>query len=103
MRIVRLILLGSLAVGLVAGAALAGSHDDPIVVIDVGDPMDQRSIDYVVDVVQSERAHLYILKIDSPGRRRLSSRGSGRIRPSHTVVQRFLQATPTFVQPHPDR
>jgi len=67
MRIVRLILLGSLAVGLVAGAALAGSHDDPIVVIDVGDPMDQRSIDYVVDVVQSERAHLYILKIDSPG------------------------------------
>ncbi len=67
MRIVPLVLLASLLVGLSIGAASADSPDDPIVVIEVGDPMDQRSIDYVIDAIESEEAHLYILKIDSPG------------------------------------
>ncbi len=68
MRFLRLIPL-ALALGatLSTGVALAGSDDDPIVVIEVGDPMDQRSIDYVIDAIASKMAHLYILKIDSPG------------------------------------
>jgi membrane-bound serine protease (ClpP class) len=56
-----------LAAILSTGVVLAGSQDDPIVVIEVGDPMDQRSIDYVIDAMASHTAHLYILKIDSPG------------------------------------
>lgn len=47
--------------------AFAGTEDDPIVVIEVGDPMDQRLIDYVVDTIRTEKAHFYILMIDSPG------------------------------------
>lgn len=43
------------------------SGDDPIVVIEVGGPMDQRSIDYVDDTIRTGRAHAFILKIDSPG------------------------------------
>ncbi len=58
-----------LGVGAVAAEATvaAESTDDPIVVIDVSDPMDQLSIDYVIEAIESEPAYLYILKIDSPG------------------------------------
>ncbi len=66
----RFLLPGLLVVALVgvsASAAVGESADDPIVVIEVGDPMDQRLIDFVTEAIRSERAHLYILKIDSPG------------------------------------
>jgi len=68
MRRFLLIALVSLIAGaLAANVAFARSEDDPIVVIEVGDPMDQRSIDYVTDAIRTENAHMYILKIDSPG------------------------------------
>jgi membrane-bound serine protease (ClpP class) len=73
MRPLRLATLISLffvlGVGAVAAEATvaAESTDDPIVVIDVSDPMDQLSIDYVIEAIESEPAYLYILKIDSPG------------------------------------
>lgn len=69
-RCMRLFVFAVLALvfaGLSVESADAGTTDGPIVVIEVGDPMDQRSIDYVVDAITTEHAHIYILKIDSPG------------------------------------
>jgi len=68
-RLVRLLAFLLVTIGVVlSGVSLAQtSGDDPIVVIEVGDPMDQRSIDYVAGAITTERAHAYILKIDSPG------------------------------------
>ena len=95
MRIVRLVLFGSLFAGLFIGAASAGSPDDPIVVIEVGDPMDQRSIDYVVDAIESERAHLFILKIDSPGA------SSGDIAALYETVAESPAPVISWIGPHP--
>ncbi|MGI9665699.1 MAG: NfeD family protein [Acidimicrobiia bacterium] len=69
MRIPRLISLVLIAVSLLlGGAALAQNDADPIVVIEVADAMDQRSIDYVIAAIEQEQsAHAFILKIDSPG------------------------------------
>ena len=68
MRIVRMVGGLVLAIGvLLSGTALAQSGEDPIVIIEVGDPMDQRLIDYVVSTIGSEPAHAFVLKIDSPG------------------------------------
>lgn len=59
------LIVTSLAMG---GAALAQSDADSIVVIEVGDPMDQRTIDYVIAAIdQEDSAHAFILKLDSPG------------------------------------
>ncbi len=68
-RIVRLLTVVLLAAGLVlSGVALARTDgEDPIVVIEVGDPMDQRLIDYVAGVIAGERAHAFVLEVDSPG------------------------------------
>ena len=57
-----------LALGVVlSGSAMAQTEGDPIVIIEVGDPMDQRLIDYVASTIRSESAHAFVLKIDSPG------------------------------------
>jgi membrane-bound serine protease (ClpP class) len=48
-------------------AAMAHTGEDPIVVIEVSDPIDQRIIDYVVGALQADDVHAFILKIDSPG------------------------------------
>ena len=65
---VRLITGAVLALGvLLSGVALAQTGDEPIVIIEVGDPMDQRLIDYVISTIQTEPAHAFVLKIDSPG------------------------------------
>lgn len=68
-RFVRPLTLLLIVTGVVlSGVSIAQtSGDDPIVVIEVGDPMDQRSIDYVARAIDTERAHAFILKIDSPG------------------------------------
>ncbi|HSJ70483.1 MAG TPA: NfeD family protein [Acidimicrobiia bacterium] len=58
-----LIALGALT----GGVALAQADQDPIVVIEVGGPMDQRLIDFVVGAIGSEDAHAFVLKVDSPG------------------------------------
>jgi membrane-bound serine protease (ClpP class) len=52
---------------LLAVPAIGGPEDDPIVVIEVGDPMDQLSMDFVAETIKTEPAYMYILKIDSPG------------------------------------
>jgi membrane-bound serine protease (ClpP class) len=51
------------------GASLAAEGDDdaPIVVVDIGDPIDQRMIDFVVATLDERSAHAFVLEIDSPG------------------------------------
>lgn len=68
MLAVPLLALGML--GVLFGAAASaqdGEELEPIVVIEVGDPIDQRLIDYIVANLESEPAHAFILKINSPG------------------------------------
>ena len=48
-----------------AGAQEAGPG--PVVVADVRGPLDQRGIDFLVDVIRNEDAQLVVLKIDNPG------------------------------------
>ena len=73
MRLLRHVILVSLFLVLGVGAVTAEPSeaadptDDPIVVISISDPMDQLSIDYVIEAIESEPAYLYVLKIDSPG------------------------------------
>jgi membrane-bound serine protease (ClpP class) len=67
-RILRLGVIALLAAAtLLSGVAAAQELPDAVVVVEVGDPLDQRTIDYVTNVLESEPAHLFILKIDSPG------------------------------------
>lgn len=67
-RTIRLLLMCAAAVAAVFfGTAAAQSDTDPIVVIEVGGALDQRLIDSVTASIEAERAHAYILKIDSPG------------------------------------
>lgn len=68
MHIRRLFAVALVFAGVVAsGTSLAQTGEDPIVIVEVGGPMDQRAIDFVAGAIQSEEAHAYILKIDSPG------------------------------------
>ncbi|MEN8239657.1 MAG: NfeD family protein [Actinomycetota bacterium] len=53
---------------LVSGVAFGqGVGDDPIVIIEIDGPMDQRLIDYTRAALEDEVAHAFVLKIDSPG------------------------------------
>ena len=52
---------------LLAAPAIGGPQDDPIVVIEIGDPLDQLSMDFVAETIKAEPAYIYVLKIDSPG------------------------------------
>ena len=45
----------------------AQSDDLPIVVIDVRKPMDQRLMDFIVETISTTNAHLFVLRVDSPG------------------------------------
>ena len=70
MRIVRLVSVLAVLAGvfLVAGIGSAQAPiDDPIVIIEIDGPMDQRLIDYTRAALEGETAHAIILKIDSPG------------------------------------
>ncbi len=66
---IRLIMVGLLTAGvMVGGAAVAqDTAGDPIVVIELGDPIDQLAIDFVIGTIANNPAHMYVLKIDSPG------------------------------------
>lgn len=67
-RPLRFAAIVTIAAGVIlSGVSFAQSNADPIVVIEVGGPLDQRMIDYVIGAIDSENAHFYILKIDSPG------------------------------------
>jgi membrane-bound serine protease (ClpP class) len=69
MRVTRLLsVLLVLAAVLGSGVAFGQSAgNDPIVIIEIDGPMDQRLIDYTRAALESEAAHAFILKIDSPG------------------------------------
>ena len=69
MRLVRSVLVvGLMAAALVSGIAVAQTPEAPVVVIEVADPLDQRSLDFIVGSIEgAPDAHAYILKIDSPG------------------------------------
>ena len=69
MRIARLVsVVLVLAAVLVSGAAFGQADGpDPIVIIEIDGPMDQRVIDYTLATLEGEIAHAFILKIDSPG------------------------------------
>ena len=69
MRIFRLVsVLLVLVAVLVSGVAFGQTAgDDPIVIIEIEGPMDQRLIDYTLGALEGETAHAFILKIDSPG------------------------------------
>jgi membrane-bound serine protease (ClpP class) len=68
-RSFRILIVMSLAIGaaLSISTAFAQSEDDPVIVIEVSDPMDQREIDYVAESLRTPDAHAFILKINSPG------------------------------------
>ncbi len=48
-------------------SASAQSDDLPIVVIDVRNPMDQRLMDFIAETISTTDAHLFVLRVDSPG------------------------------------
>jgi membrane-bound serine protease (ClpP class) len=95
MRLALFPALVALSVTLVAGSALGASDDDPIVVIEVSDPMDQQSIDYVADAIRTEQAHLFILKIDSPGV------SSGDIAELYQTVLKARSPVVSWIGPNP--
>ncbi len=51
----------------VAPAAAQQTEAGPVAVADVRGPLDQRAIDFLVDVIRNEDAQLIVLKIDNPG------------------------------------
>lgn len=69
MRPTRIFTVALIAVGVLAGVsgAVAQTEEDPILVIEVSDPMDQREIDYVTDSLRTPNVHAFVLKINSPG------------------------------------
>jgi membrane-bound serine protease (ClpP class) len=52
---------------LTVSGAVAQSTKDPIVVIEVNDPIDQRVLDFIVSSLETPDAHAFVLKINSPG------------------------------------
>jgi membrane-bound serine protease (ClpP class) len=66
----RLFVFAFVAVAVLAAAPLLAQPDEssgPVVVADVRGPLDQRTIDYLRDAVETPGAHLVILQIDAPG------------------------------------
>ncbi len=68
-HLTRIAVLGLVVLGLLSAlaGAVAQDEDEPIVVVEVGDPIDQRVLDYIVDALATPDVHAFILKIDSPG------------------------------------
>lgn len=59
--------LGAAALALAGPVFAQGSDDEPVVVIDVRNPMDQRLMDFVAATLANTEAHLFVLQVDSPG------------------------------------
>ncbi|MCL1593521.1 MAG: hypothetical protein M3132_04110 [Actinomycetia bacterium] len=96
MRLSRFVSVFLVVIGVVmVGTAFAQSGEDPIVVIEVGDPLDQRTIDYVIAAIEGEVAHAYILKIDSPGV------SSGDLTPLFSAVVNASAPVISWVGPNP--
>ncbi len=66
-RLALFALLTGVGWSLVAASVAASGSDAPVVVIDVHNPIDQRLMDYLADVLRSTEAHLFVLQVDSPG------------------------------------
>ena len=60
-----LILVGALAS--ITPAAAQIDDAGAVVVADVRGPLDQRGLDFLVDVIRNEQAQLIVLKLDNPG------------------------------------
>jgi membrane-bound serine protease (ClpP class) len=48
-------------------SAVGDGSDEPVLVIEVSDPLDQRVIDYITESLRTADVHLFVLKINSPG------------------------------------
>jgi membrane-bound serine protease (ClpP class) len=73
-RTIRSMMLRSLGLVVVlvavfgpAASSAAQPDDLPVVVIDVRKPMDQRLMDFVGDTLTKTDAHLFVIRVDSPG------------------------------------
>lgn len=66
-RVSVLLFLGMALFVAAPASALQPGDELPVVVIDVSDPMDQRLIDFLTETLSTERAHLFVLRVDSPG------------------------------------
>ena len=59
-----------LVIAAAVGVVPAGAQEDaaePVVVADVRGPLDQRAIDFLIEVIEDEKAQVVVLKIDNPG------------------------------------
>lgn len=80
---------------MLAPAVSAQSDIEPIIVIEVGDPLDQRTLDYIVEALSEPDVHAFILKIDSPGV------SSGDLAPVFKAVATASAPVVAWVGPNP--
>jgi membrane-bound serine protease (ClpP class) len=93
----RLLVFAVVAVAVLAAAPLLAQPDEssgPVVVADVRGPLDQRTLDYLREAVETPGAHLVILQIDAPGV------ASGDPEPLYRAIRET--GTPTAVWVGPD-
>ncbi len=66
---VRRLLAVSLAAGsvMLIGTGPAASQQDPVEVIEISGPLDERVIDFVIEAVEESAAQLLVIQLDSPG------------------------------------
>lgn len=88
-------LLLAAAILLVVPAAFAQSEVDAIVVVEVGDPLDQRMLDYIVEALGEPNVHAFVLKIDSPGV------SSGDLEPVFQAVATAAAPVVAWIGPNP--
>jgi membrane-bound serine protease (ClpP class) len=73
----------------------AASDVDPVVVVEVGGPMDERLIDSVVEAIGAPNVHMFVLKIDSPGV------SSGDLAPLFAAVGEASAPVVAWIGPNP--
>lgn len=66
-RTLRLLLAAAFVLAGVAPAAAAQSAADAVVVADVRGPLEQRALDFLADVVESEPGQVVVLQLNNPG------------------------------------
>ena len=62
-----LLLVAFAVVAVPAAAQEEGVQGDPVVVADIRGPLDQRSLDFLVDAIETPGAQLVVVQLDSPG------------------------------------
>ncbi|MGI9584335.1 MAG: NfeD family protein [Acidimicrobiia bacterium] len=85
-----------LAAMLISGCGSAVETDvAPVVVVEVGGPMDELLIDSVVDAITAPNVHMFVLKIDSPGV------SSGDLSPLFEAVDAAAAPVIAWIGPNP--